>query len=92
MHLRRRRPAVRTQHRHSAPPGYVPDPYCVRGENGGAVGIHVVNFGLLIDDTKPNPAKPAVLSYAPLPGGPCVFITDVVYLKRECKVYAAGMR
>jgi hypothetical protein len=56
-------------YRQSAPPGYVPDAYCVSGENGGAVGIHFVNFGLLLDDNKLNPAEPEVLYYEPLPGG-----------------------
>ena len=54
-------------YRNSAPPGYVPDAYCVSGENGGAVGIHFVN-GALIDDVL-NAAEPEVLYYEPLPGG-----------------------
>ena len=55
-------------YRNSAPPGYVPDPYCVSGENGGAVGIHFVNFDLAVDGVL-DPAKPEVLYYEPLPGG-----------------------
>ncbi len=53
--------------RDSAPPGYVPDPYCASGENGGAVGIHFVNFALL--DNVLNAAEPEVLYYEPRPRG-----------------------
>ena len=47
--------------------GYVPDPYCASGENGGAVGIHFVNIDLV--DNELNAAEPEVLYYEPLPGG-----------------------
>ena len=55
-------------YRNSAPPGYVPDPYCASGENGGAVGIHFVK-GVLVLDGAVNAAEPEVLYYEPLPGG-----------------------
>ena len=55
-------------YKHMAPPGYVPDPYCASGVDGGAVGIHFVNFGL-VDDGVLNVAEPEVLYYEPLPGG-----------------------
>ena len=44
-----------------------PDAYCASGADGGAVGIHFVNFGL-VDDVL-NPVEPEVLYYEPLPGG-----------------------
>jgi hypothetical protein len=61
------RASVMNSFRDSAPPGYVPDPYCASGENGGAVGIHFVNFDLV--DNVLNAAEPEVLYYEPLPGG-----------------------
>ncbi len=61
------RASVMNSFRDMAPPGYVPDPYCASGVDGGAVGIHFVNFGL-VDDVL-NAAEPEVLYYEPLPGG-----------------------
>jgi len=61
------RASVLNDYRHQAPPGYVPDAYCASGENGGAVGIHFVNFGL-VDDVL-DAEQPEVLYYEPLPGG-----------------------
>jgi hypothetical protein len=58
---------VINSYRHSAPPGYVPDAYCASGENGGAVGIHFVNFGL-VDDVL-NADEPEVLYYEPRSDG-----------------------
>jgi len=51
----------------SPPPGYFADPYCASGVEGGAVGIHFVNFGLV--DNVLNAAEPEVLYYEPRPGG-----------------------
>lgn len=62
------RASLMNSYRHSAPPGYVPDPYCASGADGGAVGIHFVNFELAVDGVL-DPAKPEVLYYEPLPGG-----------------------
>ncbi len=59
--------ASMSMYRNMAPPGYVPDPYCASGADGGAVGIHFVNFGLI--DNVLNAAEPEVLYYEPLPGG-----------------------
>ena len=56
--------ASMSSYRNSAPPGYVPDPYCVSGVDGGAVGIHFVNFSLA--DNVLNAAEPEVLYYEPL--------------------------
>ena len=61
------RASLGNSYRDSPPPGYVPDPYCASGENGGAVGIHFVN-GALVDNVL-NAAEPEVLYYEPLPGG-----------------------
>ncbi len=61
------RASVMNSYRYSAPPGYVPDAYCASGADGGAVGIHFVNFGLV--DNVLNAAEPEVLYYEPLPGG-----------------------
>jgi hypothetical protein len=61
------RSSVMNSFRDSPPDGYVPDPYCASGENGGAVGIHFVK-GSLVDDVL-NPVEPEVLYYEPLPGG-----------------------
>ncbi len=55
-------------YRNSPPPGYVPDPYCVSGDERGAVGIHFVNLGLAFDGIL-DPANPEVLYYEPLRGG-----------------------
>lgn len=54
--------------RNRAPDGYVPDPFCTSGANGGAMGIHFVNAGLLFDNTLDS-LNPEVLIYEPLPGG-----------------------
>jgi hypothetical protein len=55
-------------YRDIAPPGYVPDPFCTSGGNGGAMGIHFVNGALLFDGVL-DAANPEVLIYEPLPGG-----------------------
>ena len=54
-------------YRNSAPLDYVPDPYCASGADGGAVGIHFVNGGLI--DNVLNAAEPEGLYYEPLEGG-----------------------
>jgi hypothetical protein len=48
--------------------GYVADPFCVSGPNGGAMGVHYLNFDLL-DDNAVDPEHPEALIYEPLPGG-----------------------
>ena len=70
-------------YRHSAPDGYIPDPYCASGENGGAVGIHFVKGSLV--NTVLEADQPEVLYYEPLPGGRIrlagaeyVYLTDFV--------------
>ena len=47
--------------------GYVAGP-CVSGPNGGAMGIHFVNFDL-VGDPGLDVTKPEALIYEPLPGG-----------------------
>lgn len=59
--------ASMSSYRNSPPEGYVPDPFCVSGVDGGAVGIHFVNFSLV--DNVLNAAEPEVLYYEPRPGG-----------------------
>ena len=70
-------------YRHSAPPGYVPDAYCVSGDAGGAVGIHFVNLDLAFDGIL-DPAKPEVLYYEPRPRGKIRLIgAEYVYIDPE---------
>lgn len=69
-------------YKHNAPDGYVPDAYCVSGENGGAVGIHFVNAALI--DSVLDAAQPEVLYYEPLPGGQIRLIgAEYVYINTD---------
>ena len=72
-----------SMYRYSPPPGYVPDPYCVSGNDEGAVGIHFVNLGLAFDGIL-DPANPEVLYYEPLPRGRIRLIgAEYVYIDPE---------
>ena len=76
------RASLMNSYRHSPPPGYVPDAYCASGADGGAVGIHFVNFSLV--DKVLNPAEPEVLYYEPLPGGRIRLVgAEYVYIDLE---------
>jgi hypothetical protein len=48
--------------------GYVPGP-CVSGRNGGAMGVHLANFGYVLDGLPPDVNAPEILIYEPLPNG-----------------------
>jgi hypothetical protein len=48
--------------------GYVRDPFCVSGPEGGATGVHLINFGLLGDGIV-NAETPEALVYEPRPNG-----------------------
>lgn len=48
--------------------GYAPLFGCVSGRDGGAMGIHYLNGGL-VGDGALDPATPEVLIYEPMPGG-----------------------
>jgi hypothetical protein len=47
--------------------GYVPKPFCVTGPDQGAMGVHLVNGGLVADGQL-DPAKPESLVYEPRNG------------------------
>ena len=48
--------------------GYVPHFGCVSGSHEGAMGVHFVNFPMVMDGEF-DPARPELLVYEPLPNG-----------------------
>ena len=69
--------------RNRAPDGYVPDPFCTSGANGGAMGIHFVNGALLFDKSL-DLQNPEVLIYEPLPGGTIRLVgVEYIYFNGE---------
>jgi hypothetical protein len=42
---------------------------CVSGGEYGAMGLHYVNFGLVLDGGVLDPARPEIVIYEPLPNG-----------------------
>jgi hypothetical protein len=49
--------------------GYVPTFGCVSGSSEGAMGVHFVNFSLVLDGGQLDPTHPELLLYEPLPNG-----------------------